>query len=94
MLYEVITTSPDFLTFMNHLLRFYEDNQQVWSVTGFNNPFNIYKEYGYDAYAIYRVGSWGWATWIDRWEKAYNFVLCMLYEVITNMQTAKMTIII
>lgn len=65
-----LVTAPDFLTFMNQLLDFYKDNQQVWSVTGYNNPFKMPKNYEYDAYAISRVCSWGWGTWQNRWEKA------------------------
>jgi hypothetical protein len=65
-----LITSPDFLTFTNQLLDFYEENQQVWSVTGYNNPFKIPPNYNYDVYAIPRVCSWGWGTWQNRWEKA------------------------
>ncbi len=68
-----ILTSPAFLTFMNTLLNRYEDNKQVYSITGYNHPQNLMrmpKKYPYDIYFNPRAGSWSWGTWKDRWEKA------------------------
>ena len=63
--------SPNFLTFMNTVLDFYSPFEKVYSVTGFSYPagaIHIPKDYSYDVYLSYRCMSWGWATWIDRWQ--------------------------
>ena len=61
-----IITSPSFLTYMNECLEYFEDNKNIGSITG----YNIIKLPGYDKdiYLSQRPGSWGWATWADRWD--------------------------
>lgn len=68
-----LVTSPMFLTFMNKMLETYEKEKKIYSITGYNYPpklMRIPKEYKYDIYFSPRAGSWGWATWKDRWNKA------------------------
>lgn len=65
-----LISSPDFLNFMNDALIKYEKHKYIWSVTGYNFPININQGYKYEVYLSLRTGSWGWATWQDRWEKA------------------------
>jgi len=68
-----LITSPKFLTFMNNMLETYKDEKKIYSITGYNYPpklMKIPKEYKYDIYFSPRAGSWGWATWKDRWDKA------------------------
>jgi hypothetical protein len=68
-----IITSPTFLTYMNKLLDKYEDNQQVYSITGYNFPkklISIPDDYPCDIYFSPRAGSWSWATWKNRWQTA------------------------
>ncbi len=68
-----LITSHMFLTFMNNMLETYEKEKKIYSITGYNHPsklMKIPKEYKYDIYFSPRAGSWGWATWKDRWDKA------------------------
>jgi hypothetical protein len=64
--------SPAFLNYMNQALNFYEKKKSVFSISGYNLPAKkmiIPKDYEYDVYVSLRNGSWGWATWADRWEQ-------------------------
>ncbi len=68
-----ILTAPFFLEYMNEGLDKYENDNRIFSVTGFIYPPNlmkIYKEYDKDVCLLPRASSWGWATWKNRWEKA------------------------
>lgn len=60
--------SENFLCFMNGAMNFYEGNETIWGVTGYTYPFRRLKEYSHDCYLSYRISSWGWGTWKDRWE--------------------------
>jgi len=62
--------SSNFLDFMNQCLKFYKNNSSIFSITGFTFPVPRPTKYLYDAYLFPRTGSWGWATWVDRWEMA------------------------
>lgn len=64
-----LITSKIFLRYMNRALNFYEDNKDIWSISGYNLPINIPKGYDHDVYLSYRAHSWGWATWKDRWNE-------------------------
>lgn len=66
-----IICSPAFLNFMNIALNHYEKRKTVFSITGYNLPHSkmqIPSDYNYDVWVCLRNGSWGWATWEDRWE--------------------------
>ena len=63
-----LITSPQFLTFMNDALDFYEDEKKIWSISGYQFPFELPETYTKSVYVAYRSSSWGWATWKDRWE--------------------------
>jgi hypothetical protein len=61
-----LKTSPNFLSYMNQALSFYETNPKIHSVSGFTMPIS-----GLDHQDIYftkRASSWGWASWYDRWD--------------------------
>jgi hypothetical protein len=63
--------SPNFLAFMNAMLDFYKLFSEVYSISGFSYPasaIQIPEDYPYDVYLSYRCLSWGWATWLDRWQ--------------------------
>ena len=62
-----LITTPNFLDFMNTSLSYYEQFQNVFSITGFTLPIEFDKKYKSDIYFSYRASSWGWAIWKDRW---------------------------
>ena len=68
-----IVTSKDFLNFSNRALNFYENEKDVWCVSGFNYPKNIVarpQNYSDDVFFVGgRNSAWGWGTWRDRWQK-------------------------
>ncbi len=61
--------SPNFLSFMNQGLDYYQSDQRVFSITGLNFPIAIPPDYPNEVYFSYRCSSWGWGTWQDRWDK-------------------------
>lgn len=60
-----IVTNPYFLRFMNDALDFYEYEDKVWHISGWNYPvkINTTKEVYFSSFG----NTWGWATWFDRW---------------------------
>jgi hypothetical protein len=54
---------------MNGALDYYDNNELIWSISGFSIPIKIPNNYNHDVYLSYRASSWGWATWLDRWIK-------------------------
>jgi len=62
-------TSSNFLCYMNQSLNYYQNKDKVWSVSGFSFPIKYPETYAHDNAFGVRASSWGWATWIDRWEK-------------------------
>lgn len=63
-----LVTSVDFLKFMNGALRYYEAEEKVWSIAGYTPDLKCLSKYKKDVYMCLRAGSWGWATWKDRWD--------------------------
>jgi len=64
-----LIVSRFFLNFMNQALNFYQDNKKIWSISGYGPPLLSLKDYERDVYLSVRSSSWGWATWINRWNK-------------------------
>lgn len=62
-----LLTTPCFIKYMNEALTFYDDNKKIWSITGYQYPFDVPKKYRHSVYLSYRGSSWSWATWEDRW---------------------------
>ncbi len=62
-----LIVTKDYLTYMNNALDYYEDKQNIWSVTGYTEPLKVLKYYKHDIYYGYRGCSYGWGTWKDRW---------------------------
>lgn len=59
--------APNFLSFMNQGLQRYKTEPRVFSVCGYSNKIKVPKEYISDVYFCVRSSSWGWGTWLDRW---------------------------
>lgn len=64
-----LVLSPYFLQYMNDALEYYENDPKIWSVSGYSFPMRSLKKYPHDVFYSYRGCSWGWATWLGRWEK-------------------------
>lgn len=62
-----LTFSTNFLSFMNQGLEKYEKEEKIFSICGYTNKINVPKDYTADSYFCTRSSSWGWATWVDRW---------------------------
>ena len=59
--------SKDCLNFLNDALTYYENDNRIWSVTGYTPPLESKNNLSGDVYFSYRSSSWAWATWKDRW---------------------------
>ncbi|MFC1795943.1 hypothetical protein ACFL1V_02460 [Pseudomonadota bacterium] len=73
-----LETSPGFLTYMNDALKVYEDQEQVFQISGFmvkNRPWA--SETGF----LRVSSSWGWATWQRAWKYYRSDVVSLLKEV-------------
>jgi hypothetical protein len=67
-----LLTSSNFLNYMNSALNHFEQFENVYSISAFNHPLiqsNFPREYEYDVYFSYRLFSYGWATWEEKWKK-------------------------
>lgn len=58
---------PNFLSYMNQALDFYENDPRIISVCGYGLKIRRPENYDGDVYLSARSSSWGWATWKDRW---------------------------
>lgn len=65
-----IVTHPFFLRFMNDCLDVYEKREDIFMIGGHSCNIKLPWWYRKDIYIAHRSNSWGWATWVDRWEKA------------------------
>lgn len=64
-----LLTSEDFYMYMKEALKFYQDNEKIWSIAGYSPVLKSAIASGHDVYLCSRAGSWGWATWDNRWSK-------------------------
>ncbi|MCF2488236.1 glycosyltransferase [Dyadobacter sp. CY347] len=62
--------APDFLVFMNEALTAYESRKDIFSVTAYGPPISFPAHYKADLYLAPRASSWGWGTWLSKWNKA------------------------
>lgn len=63
-----LITSVDFLKYMNEALDYYYIEKRIWSIAGYTPNIKGLDKYKKDVYMCVRAGSWGWATWKDRWD--------------------------
>lgn len=64
-----VIISTDFLEYMNNSLDFYEENENIWSISGYTPNLESLKNYHKDIYLSLRATSWVWGTWKNRWDK-------------------------
>lgn len=61
-----LLVSPNFLEYMNDALNYYENDKNVWHISGYTENFS---SLDFDKSFFWRVmHCWGWATWSDRWQ--------------------------
>lgn len=63
-----LLTSKNFLAFMNASLGRFKDIKEVYSISGYSFDFPNLNTND-DGYFLNRTWSWGWATWVDRWNE-------------------------
>ena len=61
-----IITGKYFLQYMNDALQRYENNKNVWHITGWRYPIDTDNKNLSYFYPI--MDCWSWATWADRWK--------------------------
>ena len=63
-----LEVSNDFLEYMNGALDYYENQENIWAISGYTFPMKALASYPHDVYLCGRGCSWGWATWKKEWE--------------------------
>ncbi|SFV89953.1 sugar transferase [hydrothermal vent metagenome] len=64
-----LLSAPDFLSFMNDALAFYEKDESVGSISGYSPLKKMPKHYTHSIWKACRTSSYGWATWHSRWKE-------------------------
>jgi hypothetical protein len=77
-----LITSPGFLNFMNNALEYYR-NTNIFSICGYSPQLNIPADYPYSTYLSPRIGSWGWASWQEKWNQV-DWETVDFYQFIRN----------
>lgn len=62
-----LITTPNFLSYMNGALEYYQNKSKVFSIAGYTIEVQAPNNYPFDVYAVPRTSPWGWASWEDRW---------------------------
>lgn len=63
-----LVTSTNFLDYMNQALNFYQEDEAIASISGYNLDLPSLSN-SEDFYFGYRNSSWGWGTWKEKWNK-------------------------
>jgi len=82
-----LITSEGFINYMNEALEFYRDSD-IFSICGYSPGIDIPESYRYSTYLTSRIGSWGWASWVGKWELV-DWELNDFKEFIQNKKTRK-----
>lgn len=77
-----LVTSKYFLKFMNEALEFYKNDKRVFSISGYTYAYDAKIKHD-DVFLFYGASSWGWSTWLDRWQKV-DFEVKDYEELLTN----------
>lgn len=59
---------PLFLEYMNKGLDAYESDKKIFGVSSTSYTLNLPRWYKKDVFLLTRPESWGWGTWLDRWQ--------------------------
>jgi hypothetical protein len=64
-----LEVANNFLEYMNKLLNYFENNNSIYTISGFSfinfDKFNFLKKKNF--ISLKRPSSWGWATWKSKW---------------------------
>jgi hypothetical protein len=63
---DLIATT-NFLDFMNQALNYYAQQGKIFSIACFSHKIKYPPDYNYNVFLQGRPTSWGWATWLNRW---------------------------
>ncbi|MEA1989591.1 MAG: glycosyltransferase [Pseudomonadota bacterium] len=63
-----LITSKNFLCYMNQSLEKYQNNNKIFSISGYTMDLKSIQTIHQDNYLSLRPASWGWATWLDQWK--------------------------
>lgn len=63
-----LIVSNDFIEYMNTALEFYQNNENIFSISAYSGAIDIPKNYSNDIFLLKRINSWGWASWGNRWQ--------------------------
>lgn len=63
-----LLTTPNFLVFMNKALKEYENDEKIFSVSGYSFNLNNGDTVPTKTYFLNRGWSWGWGTWKKNWD--------------------------
>jgi len=61
--------APNFLTFLNHGLEFYQKRKDIFSISGYNYMIKIPKGYQSDCYLWPGFTAWGVGIWKNKWKE-------------------------
>lgn len=64
-----LVVAPNFIVYMNEMLRAFRDDSRVFAIAGWSYPLPDVARHDRDVWLYYRACSWGWATWKNRWDK-------------------------
>lgn len=67
-----ILPSPSFFKYANSLLKKYEKEKKIFSVSGYNFLSKTHSDYDYFFSKFFSC--WGWATWRSRWKIVSRFI--------------------
>lgn len=87
---DCVPTS-NFMNFMCQCLKKYQNNKKVFTINGYSYPVMLEKKQ-YDVYGGGTIGTWGWATWKDRWDiykRDYELIKKMRQEEATSRNLAR-----
>lgn len=62
-----LVLSSNYLEYMNQALSYYENDNNIISVSGYTLPLKSINK-NKDYYFGYRASSWGWGCWWDQWK--------------------------
>lgn len=63
-----LIVAENFLEYMNKSLEVFENRKDIWSISGYSPNLELVNFYNKDIFLSVRGCSWGWGTWLDRWE--------------------------